>query len=67
MPLKKPSNLAQMNLLFNRSSPLQLPGGKQRALTAALDDRLLNAAEAVCGELYTEIEMEDEDASEADG
>jgi hypothetical protein len=66
MPLKKPSNLQQMKLLLNRRPPLQLPGEKQRDLTAALADLLLNAAEATCGESCPEIEREDEDASQAD-
>jgi hypothetical protein len=65
MPLKKPSNLEQMNLLFNSRPPLQLPGERQRDLTAALVDLLLNAAEAI-SEPCSETAMEDEDASEAD-
>ena len=61
-----PSNLQQMNLLFNGRPPLQLPGEKQRDLTAALADLLLNAAEATCTEPGPEIEREDENASKAD-
>lgn len=61
-----PSNLQQMNLLFNGRPPLQLPGEKQRDLTAALADLLLNAAEATCSEPCPEIEREDKDASKTD-
>ena len=66
MPLKKPSNLQQMNLLFNGRPPLQLPGETQHDLTAALADLLLNAAEATCSEPCADIEREGEDASQAD-
>lgn len=61
-----PSNLQQMSLLFADRPPLQLPGNKQRDLTAALVDLLLNAAEATCGEPCAETEREDEDASQVD-
>jgi hypothetical protein len=66
MPLEKTSNLQQMNLLFSGRPPLQLPGEKQRDLTAALADLLLNAAAAACSEHCAEHEREDKDASQAD-
>ena len=65
MPLEKPLNLQQMNLLFSGRPPLQLPDEKQRDLTAALADLLLNAAEAVCSEPCAAHEREDEYASQA--
>jgi hypothetical protein len=66
MPLEKPSNLQQMNLLFSGRPPLQLPGERQRDLTAALADLPLNAAEVACSEPCAKHEREDEDASQTD-
>lgn len=65
MPFKKPADLQQMNLLFDRNAPLHLPVERQRDLTAALADLLLNAV-SVTSELTAAIEKEGKDASQAD-
>lgn len=65
MPFKKAADLQQMNLLFDRRAPLHLPAERQRDLTAALADLLLNAASARFSEHTTVIGKEGEDASEA--
>jgi hypothetical protein len=57
MRFKKSLELAQMELLFRHRAPIILPVERQRDLTAALADLLLNAA--------TIKPMEVEDASEA--
>ena len=44
MTPKKTSETTQMNLLFCDSKPMMLPDDKQRELTIALADLLLNAA-----------------------
>ena len=44
MTPKKTSEASQMNLLFCDSKPMMLPDDKQRELTIALADLLLNAA-----------------------
>ena len=41
---KKTLTLAQMELLFSHRAPITLPMERQRDLTAALADLLLNAA-----------------------
>jgi hypothetical protein len=41
---RKTAEPTQMNLLFCDSKPMMLPGDKQRELTIALADLLLNAA-----------------------
>lgn len=66
MPFKKTADLQQMNLLFDRRAPLHLPAGRQRDLTAALADLLLNAASATFSELAAAIEKEGKDASQVD-
>ena len=63
MRLKKTLELTQMELLFSRRAPITLPEAKQRDLTAALADLLLNAAAAKSSEPIPEVQMEDEDAS----
>jgi len=57
MRFKKSLELAQMELLFRHRAPIILPVERQRDLTAALADLLLNAA--------TIKPMEVDDASEA--
>jgi hypothetical protein len=57
MRFKKSLELAQLELLFRHRAPIILPVERQRDLTAALADLLLNAA--------TIKRMEVEDASEA--
>jgi hypothetical protein len=66
MRSKKTLELTQMELLFSRRAPITLPEEKQRDLTAALADLLLNAAAAKSSEPTPEVQMEDEDASETD-
>ena len=66
MRSKKTLELTQMELLFSRRAPITLPVEKQRDLTAALADLLLNAAAAKSSEPTPEVQMEDEDASETD-
>jgi hypothetical protein len=58
--------LTQMELLFSRRAPITLPVEKQRDLTAALADLLLNAAADKSSEPTPEVQTEDEDASETD-
>ena len=63
---KKTLTLAQMELLFSHRAPIALPMERQRDLTAALADLLLNAATNKCGEPTPDAQREVEDASEAD-
>jgi hypothetical protein len=65
MRLKKSLELAQMELLFGHRAPITLPVERQRDLTAALADLLLNAATNKCGEPIPDAQREVEDASEA--
>jgi hypothetical protein len=48
MQAKKTRGTPQMNLLFCDSKPIVLPEGKQRELTVALADLLLNAVVEPC-------------------
>jgi hypothetical protein len=66
MRLKKTLELTQLELLFSRRAPITLPVEKQRDLTAALADLLLNAAAARSSEPIPEVEREAENASETD-
>ena len=66
MRLKKSLELTQMELLFSHRAPITLPRDRQRDLTAALADLLLNAAAAKSSEPTPEVQTEDEDASETD-
>jgi hypothetical protein len=66
MRSKKTLELTQMELLFSRRAPITLPEEKQRDLTAALADLLLNAATNKCGEPTPNAQREVDDASEAD-
>ena len=63
---KKTLTLAQMELLFSHRAPITLPMDRQRDLTAALADLLLNAAADKSSEPTPEVQTEDEDASETD-
>ena len=63
---KKTLTLAQMELLFSHRAPITLPMERQRDLTAALADLLLNAAADKSSEPTPEVQTEDEDASETD-
>jgi hypothetical protein len=65
MRFKKSLELTQMELLFSRRAPITLPVERQRDLTAALADLLLNAAIAKCDEPIPDTHREVEDASEA--
>ncbi len=66
MRLKKSLELTQMELLFSHRAPITLPVERQRDLTAALADLLLNAAATKCGEPISGTPKEEvEDASEA--
>lgn len=65
MRLKKSLELTQMELLFSHRAPITLPVERQRDLTAALADLLLNAAIIKCEEPISDIHREVEDASEA--
>ena len=65
MRSKKTLELTQMELLFSRRAPITLPVEKQRDLTAALADLLLNAAITKCDEPIPDTHREVEDASEA--
>ena len=65
MRLKKSLELAQMELLFSHRSPITLPVERQRDLTAALADLLLNAAIIKPSEPIPGAPMEVENASEA--
>jgi hypothetical protein len=66
MRLKKTLELTQLELLFSRRAPLALPVEKQRDLTAALADLLLDAAAARSCEPIPGVEREVENASETD-
>jgi hypothetical protein len=55
MRFKKTLELTQMQLLFSRRAPMPLPEEKQRDLTAALADLLLNAAAAKVSEPTPEV------------
>ncbi len=48
-PKKTSDRTQQMNLLFCDSKPMMLPDDKQRELTIALADLLLNAATEPAG------------------
>jgi len=61
---KKTLTLAQMELLFSHRAPITLPMERQRDLTAALADLLLNAATIECEEPISDTHREVEDASE---
>jgi hypothetical protein len=65
MRLKKCLELTQMELLFSHRAPITLPAERQRDLTAALADLLLNAATIKYEEPISDITREVEDASEA--
>ncbi len=65
MRLKKSLELTQMELLFSHRAPITLPAERQRDLTAALADLLLNAATIKYEEPISDINREVEDASEA--
>jgi len=54
-----------MELLFSHRAPITLPIERQRDLTAALADLLLNAATNKCGEPTPDAQREVDDASEA--
>ena len=66
MRFKKSLELTQMELLFSRRAPITLPVERQRDLTVALADLLLNAATNKCGEPTPNAQREVDDASEAD-
>jgi hypothetical protein len=65
MRLKKSLELTQMELLFSHRAPITLPAERQRDLTAALADLLLNAATIKYEEPISDITREVEDVSEA--
>ena len=65
MRFEKSLELTQMELLFNHRAPIILPVERQRDLTAALADLLLNAAILKPTEPISSARMEVEDASEA--
>jgi hypothetical protein len=65
MRLKKSLELTQMELLFSHRAPITLPMHRQRDLTAALADLLLNAATVECDKAIPDTHREVEDASEA--
>jgi|NGEPerStandDraft_6_1074524.scaffolds.fasta_scaffold210354_2 hypothetical protein len=65
MRFKKSLELKQMELLFSHRAPITLPVERQRDLTAALADLLLNAAAVKSGEPIPEVHREVKDASEA--
>ncbi len=65
MRLKKSLELTQMELLFSHRAPITLPMDRQRDLTAALADLLLNAATVECDKPIQDTLREVEDASEA--
>jgi hypothetical protein len=66
MRLKKDLELTQMELLFSHRAPITLPVERQRDLTAALADLLLNAATNKCGAPIQDAQREVEDASKID-
>lgn len=65
MRLKKSLELTQMGLLFIHRDPITLPVERQRDLTTALADLLLNAATIKSNNPIPDIHEEVEDASEA--
>jgi hypothetical protein len=65
MRLKKSLELTQMELMFSRRAPITLPVERQRDLTAALADLLLNAAAVKPSEPIPGAQREVEDAYEA--
>ena len=65
MRLKKSLELTQMALLFSHRAPITLPVERQRDLTAALADLLLNAAITKSSDPIPDTHKEVEDASEA--
>jgi hypothetical protein len=65
MQLKKSLESTQMELLFSHRAPITLPVERQRDLTAALADLLLNAVTIKCEEPISDTHREAEDASEA--
>jgi hypothetical protein len=65
MRFKKSLELTQMELQFGHRAPITLPVERQRDLTAALADLLLNAATTKCDEQIPDTHREVEDASEA--
>jgi hypothetical protein len=65
MGLKKSLELTQMELLFSHRAPITLPAERQRDLTAALADLLLNAATTKSSGPIPDTHREVEDASEA--
>lgn len=65
MRLKNSLELTQMELLLSHRTPIILPAERQRDLTAALADLLLNAAITKPSEPIPGAPMEVEDASEA--
>ena len=65
MRCKKSLDLTQMELLFSHRAPITLPVERQRDLTAALADLLLNAATIKPSEPIPGAPREVEDASEA--
>ena len=66
MRLKKDLELTQMELLFSHRAPITLPVERQRDLTAALADLLLNAATIKCDKPIPDTQREVEDASKVD-
>jgi hypothetical protein len=65
MRFKKSLELTQMELLFSHRAPITLPVERQRDLTAALADLLLNVAAVKSSEPIPGGQREVEDASEA--
>lgn len=65
MRFKNSLELTQMELLLSHRAPIILPAERQRDLTAALADLLLNAAIIKPSEPIPGAPMEVEDASEA--
>lgn len=65
MRMKKGLDLRQMDMLFSHRAPITLPVERQRDLTAALADLLLNAATIKSGEPIPGEQREVKDASEA--
>ena len=65
MRFEKSLELTQMELLFSHRAPIILPVERQRDLTAALADLLLNAAILKPSEPIPGARVEVEDASEA--
>lgn len=65
MRFKKSLELTQMELLFSHRAPITLPVERQRDLTAALADLLLNVAAVKSSEPIPGDQREVEDAREA--